>query len=136
MKKEYTVGKDKADYALNPDSPTAVFVEAKRPSVNLENHQSQLLKYCFQQAVNLAVLTNGRTWWLYLPKYEGPQGEGLHWSKRRFSEIDITSGGPTKIQKEFEKFLAKEKVSSGEAVDAGKGVIDKEIIDTRVKRLW
>ena len=134
MKKEYTVGKDKVDYALNPDSPTAVFVEAKKPAVTLDNHEHQLLKYCFQQAVNLAVLTNGRTWRLYLPQYQGPQGEGLHWSEKRFSEIDITSGGTAKIQKEFERFLTKGKVSSGGAVEAGKVVINIGINDTIVKK--
>jgi hypothetical protein len=125
VKKEYTVGKDKADYALNPHSPTAVFVEAKKPAENLEKHQGQLLRYCFQEAVDLAVLTNGRTWWLYLPRYDMAQGEKLHWTQKRFSEIDITSGGPKVIQTQFEKFLAKEKVSSGEAVEAAKGEIDE-----------
>lgn len=134
VKKEYVVGKDKVDYALNPDSPTAVFVEAKKPAVKLDNHEQQLLKYCFQQAVNLAVLTNGRTWRLYLPQYQGPHGKGLHWSEKRFSEIDITSGGTAKIQKEFEKFLTKEKVSSGEAVESGKGVIDIGVNDGIVEK--
>ena len=125
IKKEFQVDKDKVDYALYPNWPTAaVFIEAKKPAVNLENYQSQLLKYCFQQAVNLAVLTNGRTWWMYLPKYDGPQGEGLHWSKKRFSAIDITNGKPSSLQTEFERFLSKEKVSSGEAVESAKSRID------------
>ena len=127
VKPEYRVGKDKADYALNPDLPTAVFIEAKKPSVGLKNHESQLLKYCFQQAVKLAVLTNGRTWWLYLPGYDGPRGEGLYWSKKRFSEIDITSGKPSVIQNEFERFLTKEKVSSGEAVKEAADIINKKL---------
>ncbi len=131
VKKEYPVdpvGKDKVDYALNPDSPTMVFVEAKASGVNFDNKPvQQLLKYCFQRTVNLAVLTDGRRWWLYLPQYQGPQGKGLHWSERRFSEIDITSGGPAKIQREFEKFLSKEKVSSGKAIEAAQIEIDKKI---------
>ena len=130
---EYRVGKDKADYALNPNAPTAVFIEAKNPTVNLEGHQGQLLRYCFQQAVNLGVLTNGRMWWLYLPRYEGPQGDGLTWGEKRFCEIDITNGGPKAIQTQFEKFLAKGNVSSGEAVDAGKKIIDAKIYDKILK---
>ena len=130
IKKEFQVDKDKVDYALHPNWPTAaVFIEAKKPAVNLENHQSQLLKYCFQQAVNLAVLTNGRTWWLYLPKYDGPQGEGLHWTKKRFSPIDITSGTPASIGKKLERFLFKERVSSGKAVEDAQKEIDGEIND-------
>jgi predicted type IV restriction endonuclease len=125
IKREFRVGADRPDYILNPGLPTAAFIEAKKVTVNLENHQRQLLNYCFQQAVNLAVLTNGRTWWLYLPRYEGRAEEGRHWSKKRFSEIDITSGGPAKVQREFERFLAKERVASGEAVESAKVKIDE-----------
>ncbi len=134
IKREYRVGKDRADYALNPDSPTAVFIEIKKPAVHLENHQRQLLNYCFQQVVNLAVLTNGRTWWLYLPRYEGIQEKGLHWSEKRFSKIDITNGRPSDIQKEFERFLTKEKVSSGEAVEYAKARIDEKVRITEAQK--
>ncbi len=59
---EYTVGTRRVDYALRPGTPNAVFIEVKRPGENLERHQQQLLEYCFQEGVKLAVLTNGRTW--------------------------------------------------------------------------
>ena len=59
---EYTVGTRRVDYALRPGSPNTVFIEVKRPGENLERHQQQLLEYCFQEGVKLAVLTNGRTW--------------------------------------------------------------------------
>ena len=150
VKKEYPVSKDnkdKVDYALNPNLLTMVFVEAKAPGVNFDNKPvQQLLKYCFQEAVNLAVLTDGRRWWLYLPDYKGPQGENLHWSKKRFSEIDIideTIDGerrPKKIPTEFERFLAKDKVSSGEAVEAGKSIIDdrmvQQIVENGMRDAW
>ena len=141
VRKEYPVGRGRADYALNPDLPTAAFIEAKKPTANLENHNMQLLNYCFQlETVNLAVLTNGRTWWLYLPGYEGNQGERINWTKKRFSEIDITSGKPSSIQKEFERFLAKDKVSSGEAVESAKGLIDDKIrgeqLEKAMREAW
>ena len=59
---EYTVGTKRVDYALRPGTPNAVFIEVKRPGENLERQQQQLLEYCFQEGVNLAVLTDGRTW--------------------------------------------------------------------------
>ena len=137
---EYRVGKDKADYALNPNSPTTVFIEAKKTSVNLEGHQGQLLRYCFDQTVNLGVLTNGRIWWLYLPRYEGPQEEGLKWAEKRFCEIDITSGGPAKIQKEFDTFLAKDNVLSGDAIKVAKdrinGQVEMEIAQKGMRDAW
>ena len=62
-----------------------MFIEVKRARVNLEDHQQQLLEYCFQEGVRLAVLTNGRTWWLYLPLQAGS------WEQRRFLTIDLES---------------------------------------------
>ena len=44
---EYTVGNRRVDYALRPGSSNSVFIEVKRPGENLENHQQQLLEYCF-----------------------------------------------------------------------------------------
>ena len=64
---EHTVGNRRVDYALRPGSPNAVFIEVKRRGENLDRHQQQLLEYCFQEGVKLAALTNGLTWWLYLP---------------------------------------------------------------------
>ena len=143
FKPEYQVGVGRADYALNPDSPSiAVFIEVKKPAVNLDNakHPGQLLRYCFDQTVNLGVLTNGRIWWLYLPRYEGPQGEGLKWAEKRFCEIDITSGGPAKIQKEFNTFLAKENVLSGGAIKVAKdrinGQVETEIAQKGMREAW
>ena len=74
---EYRVGNRRVDYVLLPSSPNAVFIEVKRPGENLERHQQQLLEYCFQEGVKMAVLTNGRTWWLYLPLQAGS------WEQRR-----------------------------------------------------
>ena len=84
---EYTVGTRRVDYALRPGTPNAVFIEVKRTGENLERHQQQLLEYCFQEGVNLAVLTNGRTWWLYLPLQAGS------WEQRRFLTIDLDGPG-------------------------------------------
>ena len=88
---EYTVGNRRVDYALRPGSPNAVFIEVKRPGENLERHQQQLLEYCFQEGVKLAVLTNGRTWWLYLPLQAGS------WQQRRFLTIDLEVQEPSVV---------------------------------------
>ena len=82
----------------------------------------------------MAVLTNGRTWWLYLPNHGWRQGEGRQWSKMRFSEIDITKGKPSEIQKDLERFLTKEKVSSGEALEDAQSEIGKKFNEEIAKR--
>ena len=113
---EYTVGNRRVDYALMPGSPNAVFIEVKRPSENLEGHQQQLLGYCFPEGVKLAALTNGRTWWLYLPLQPGS------WEQRRFLTIDLESQEPDIVERRFMEYLSKGMVTSGQAVSDAEDV--------------
>ena len=117
---EYTVGNRRVDYALRPGTPNAVFIEVKRPSENLERHQQQLLEYCFQEGVNLAVLTNGRTWWLYLPLQAGS------WEQRRFLSIDLEVQEPDIVGRRFLEYLAPERVSSGQAVRDAEALVESQ----------
>lgn len=110
VKPEYTVKNRRVDYALKPGTANAAFIEVKRPGENLENHQQQLLEYCFQEGVQLAALTNGQTWWLYLPLRQG------NWEQRRFLTIDLESQEPAIVERRFMGYLSREKVISGQAV--------------------
>ena len=40
----------------------------KRVGSDLDEHQEQLLRYAFDEGVQLAALTTGLVWWLYLPR--------------------------------------------------------------------
>ena len=123
---EYKVGNAIVGYALCPGTPDAVFVETKRPGVNLEKNFRRLLIYCAQQNVNLGILTDGRFWWLFLPRYDGPpESGGLTWLEKRFAEVDIVGQRPRDVQKAFLDFLDKDKVTSGEAVALGQSRIDE-----------
>ncbi|MDP2953498.1 MAG: restriction endonuclease subunit R, partial [Chloroflexota bacterium] len=64
---EYSVGGGNVDYSLRVGKDNKVFIEVKNTGKQLEDHQEQLLRYSFQAGVRLAVLTNGLSWWLYLP---------------------------------------------------------------------
>ena len=107
---EYTVGTRRVDFALNANSSNTVFVEVKRPSEDLSHHQQQLLEYCFQEGVKLSALTNGRSWWLYLPLQEGS------WAQRRFLIIDLDSQEPEIVEQRLLRYLSQENVTSGQAV--------------------
>ena len=117
---EYTVGTRRVDFALRPGSANAVFIEVKRPSENLENHQQQLLEYCFQEGVKLAALTNGRTWWLYLPLQSGS------WEHRRFLAIDLESQESGVVEQLFNEYLSQEKVISGQAVTDAEELVQSQ----------
>ena len=117
---EYTVGTRRVDYVLRPGSPNAVFIEVKRPGENLERHQQQLLEYCFQEGVKLAVLTNGRTWWLYLPLQSG------NWEQRRFLTIDLEVQEPNVAERRFMEYLSPERVDSGQAVRDAEDLVESQ----------
>ena len=131
---EYTVGTRRVDYALRPGSPNAVFIEVKRPGENLERHQQQLLEYCFQEGVKLAVLTNGRTWWLYLPLQAGS------WEQRRFLTIDLEVQESNVVERRFLEYLSPERVGSGQAVGDAEALVESqqraEIIGKTIAAAW
>ena len=131
---EYTVGKRRVDYALRPGSANAVFIEVKRPGEHLENHQQQLLEYCFQEGVKLAALTNGRTWWLYLPLQAG------NWEQRRFLTIDLESQMPDIVEERFTAYLSQDSVIGGRAVSDAEDLVQSqqraEITSKAIVEAW
>ena len=131
---EYTVGNRRVDYALRPGSPNAVFIEVKRPGENLDRHQQQLLEYCFQEGVKLAALTNGWTWWLYLPLQAGS------WKQRRFLTIDLDTQEPAVVERMFLDYLSLERVGSGQAVSDAEDFVESpqraEIIGKAIADAW
>ena len=108
---EYSVGDKRVDYALRMQSANKVFIEVKKPSEDLERHQEQLLNYSFQEGVKLAVLTNGTSWWFYLPLHEGS------WEQRKFYTVDIVEQAPNDASDKLIQFLSKESVRTGKATD-------------------
>jgi len=114
---EFTLHSKKVDYALQYDSKPLVFVEAKRPSIALDDCQEQLLSYSFLAGVRLAVLTNGVNWWFYLPLQEGS------WDKRKYFSINIFDQEVEAIERRFSDFLSKENVVSGYSEKQAKQVL-------------
>jgi len=113
---EYSVGEKKVDYALRHNNSNKVFIEVKKVGEDLEKHQEQLLNYSFQEGVKLAILTNGITWWFYLPLHEGS------WEQRKFYTVEIYDQNPEEISQKFIDFLSKENVLSGKSIENAENV--------------
>ncbi len=112
---EYGVETQSVDYALQSNGENKLFIEAKRPSKkNLENHQEQLLNYCFREGVELAILTNGIEWWFYRPLKKGT------WDDRKFYTINILEQQIDDIVNKFELLLSRQNIASGKAVQNAK----------------
>ena len=107
---------DKVDYSLRIGGTNQVFVEAKagRKS-DLLKEETQVTKYCCAAKPSLAVLTNGSQWRLYLPP-QHPRSKAP--SLRLFLEFDVTDDSldPGKFEKDFKRFLARDKVSTPQSV--------------------
>lgn len=106
---EYRVENGRVDYCLRLEHRNAVFIEAKRSHEDLDKHQEQLLDYAFREGVALAALTNGVTWWLYLPLLSGS------WEQRKFFTIDISQQDPSAVAEHFRSYLKREAVADGSA---------------------
>lgn len=110
VKPEYTVESKRVDFSLRINGTNKVFIEVKRPNENLEPHQEQLLGYSFREGVKIAILTNGVTWWFYLPLNEGS------WEQRRFFTADFAEQPPESIAERFVALMSKDNIASGDAV--------------------
>ena len=108
---EYSVKNGWVDYALLTGAMAKVFIEAKKGGESLERHDGQLLDYaCKHDGVEIAALTNGVTWWFYLPLRTGS------WEQRKFSTIELNNQDKEDTTRNFLDFLSKENISSGDAV--------------------
>ncbi len=131
---EYKVGDKRVDYALRHKGKNKVFIEVKKVGEDLEKHQEQLLNYSFQEGVKLAVLTNGISWWFYLPLREGS------WEQRKFYTVEIYEQDTRDIVKRFEDFLSKNNVILDKAVENAESLYEskqrRQIIKETLPKAW
>lgn len=131
---EYSMSGGRVDFALRIQEINKVFLEIKKTSENLENHQQQLVYYAFQQGVKLAILTNGITWQFYLPLEEG------NWEQRRFFTIDLMEQSIEDAVEKFESLLSRKNIESGTAYQNAKSLYEgrqkNKIIKENLPKAW
>lgn len=131
---EFSVENRRVDYSLRLNNTNEVFLEVKKAGEDLEGFQEQLLDYSFRQGVELAVLTNGKTWWFYLPTKKGD------WKARKFYTIDIIQQEPEDVAQRFIDLLSKNNVQTGKALQHAesiyKGKQKKRLIEETVPEAW
>jgi len=125
---EYSVSGKRVDYSLRLNNINKVFIEVKKIAEALDDHQEQLLNYAFQEGVKLAVLTNGISWWFYLPLNEG------NWEQRKFYAVDIFQQDKNDIATKFIDFLEKENVKTEEAVKKAQQIYKGRVKDIEINR--
>jgi len=132
---EDSTGKGPVDYSLRLGGKTKIFIEAKRVNENLEKHEEQLLNYCFGKSVDLAILTNGFSWWFYLPLHTE-----VIWQERKFCSIEIKKQETEDIVNNFEKLLEKENVGPDKSLNNARNIFNekkrKAITKTKIPEAW
>jgi len=131
---EYSIVGRRVDYSLRINNANKVFIEVKKIGEELENHQEQLLNYSFQEGVKLSILTNGATWWFYLPLHEGS------WEQRKFYTIDILQQESEDVVSKFIDFISKDNIGSGKAIQNAeaiyKGQQKQNILKDTLPKAW
>lgn len=134
----YPVGdkkeRNEVDIALKIKGRVVALIEAKASRVKLDDHVIQVLRYAYYEGVQLCVLTNGREWWLYLPREEGAPAE------RRFATFDIKADSVEKLVGNLETYLSRENLRTKEAEKRAKEVLkalrDEEYLRKEIPRIW
>lgn len=131
---EYSIGEGRVDYSLRIGNINKVFIEVKKIGEELEKHQEQLLEYSYKQGVRLSILTNGVTWWFYLPWQEGS------WEQRKFYSIDILQQESNDVVSKFIDFLSKDNIGNGKAIQNAeeiyKGQQKLNILKETLPKAW
>ena len=114
------------DIALFGARGALCLIEAKNTDEQLDKHVNQLLEYAFYEGVVLCVLTNGREWWLYLPREVGKP------VTRKFSELNLETDTLDALEEQMLLFLTKKNLESGKAEKPGK----ERLLDKRERDIW
>ena len=134
FKREFSVSSGRVDYALFVRGKPEAFIEAKRPSEDLDPHQRQLLTYSALHGVRLAALTNGLSWWLYLPLQVG------NFEARRFCQLHICNQDVSEVCDLLIEFLSRENVYAGAAVENAEARLaqlqEAKKVDNALPQAW
>lgn len=129
---EARVGKaDAADFALRRSNGVRVaLVETKALKESLStDHEDQLGKYAARDTADLALLTNGRVWWLYLVK------DSAKWHARRFAELDLVED-TARFARTLWMVLARTALDEGsQGVEMARGLLTQSRDNARWNRV-
>lgn len=121
-------GGGRVDIVLTSSSRVVALIEAKAPGADLRSHVGQVLGYAFHEGVDICVLTTGLEWWLYLPRESGPPAE------RRFAVLKVTEDPVEQLVDDFNAFLSKETLVSGEAERRAEAVLRARLEADRLNK--
>jgi len=113
---DYAADSSHMSYALRIGDTNKIFVEVKRISEKLDNHQKKFVEIASGENADIAVLTNGVTWWFYLTSSNGS------WQQKWFYSADFFAQEPDTFVPQLIDLLSMDKVSKGQALKTAKNL--------------
>jgi hypothetical protein len=117
---DFSTGSSNISYALRIRNTNKVFIEVKRIHKKLDSYQKELVDLAARDGVNMALLTNGVTWWFYLVSAPG------NWKQKWFLSIDLMKQKTDSIVSHLLDLLEKDKVSKGQSLRSAKTLFQKK----------
>lgn len=103
---EHRIVNGRIDFLLTNNNIPKVVIEAKKLDQDLEEHKEQLCYYLDSTGAKFGVLSNGKDWWFYLPRFND------QWRLKKVYSIDINKGRISKLYDQFNELLSKESAIS------------------------
>jgi hypothetical protein len=113
---DYAANSSHVSYALRIGHTNKIFVEVKRISEKLDNHQKKFVETASGEGADISVLTNGVTWWFYLTSSKGS------WKQKWFYSADFFTQEPDTFVPQLVDLLTMNKVSKGQALKTAKNL--------------
>lgn len=117
---DFSTNSSSVSYALRIRNTAKVFIEVKRVYKNLDSYQKDLVNLASREGVNLAILTNGITWWFYLISATG------NWKQKWFHSVDLFEQKTEIFVPDLIELLTKNKVAKGQSLRAAKNLFQKK----------
>ncbi len=117
---DFSTNSSNVSYALRIRNSSKVFIEVKRVHKELDSYQEDFVNLAARDGVNLAILTNGITWWFYLISAPG------NWEQKWFYSIDLLKQKPEIFVPNLIDMLTKGKIAKGQSLRAAKTLFQKK----------
>jgi len=131
---ECEVGSGRVDFSLRHNNRHKVFLLVRKGTKEFPKHQDKLLSDAARGKAEMAILTDGLTWWLFLPLLGGLADE------KKFHVIDMKEQSCEEISEEFDQFLSKENVASGKALKVAENIYETRqrnlLIEEHLPKAW
>ncbi len=128
VRREFSVPGGRLDYALLTTHDDVAFAVETKPPGNVDvGATDQLMRYAGWTKARLGLITDGQVWSFYLPLAEGNPNQ------KRIQTVDLNDG---KLADVLVRYMARDRVLSGEAVKAAEEDRENIGLESAVSAAW